>query len=226
MKIIVIEDEDALREIIVKSLIAERYIVEEAADFNSAQQKISIYSYDCILLDINLPGGSGLQLLRQLKADKKLDGIIIISARDSIDDRVEGLELGADDYLPKPFHMAELHARIRSVLRRNQHNGNQTINLANLSISPNIFSVMVENKPMELSRKEYDLLYYFVNRRGHMVTKEQIAESVWGDYADQCDNFDFIYAQIKNLRRKLDDAKADVEIKSIYGFGYKMVEKQ
>lgn len=225
MKILIIEDEPALREVIVKSLAAERYVVEQAADFRSAEQKLGVYDYDCILLDIMLPGGSGLELLEQLKTQGKQEGVIIISARDSLDDRVAGLELGADDYLSKPFHLAELHARIRSVLRRKQHEGRKTIDLGNVSISPDTFSVTVAGRSLELSRKEYDLLGYFVARHGHLIKKEQLAEAIWGDCADQSDNFDFIYAQVKNVRRKIEEAGADVEIKAVYGFGYKMIEK-
>jgi DNA-binding response OmpR family regulator len=172
-----------------------------------------------------LPDGNGLELLRQLKIQKKQEGVIILSARDAIDDRIEGLELGADDYLPKPFHLAELHARIRSVMRRKQQDGSPTIEFGNVSIDPKIFSVTVNKQPIELSRKEYDLLHYFINRHGYTIKKEQLAEAVWGDYIDQCDNFDFIYAQIKNVRRKLEEAQASVEIKAVYGFGYKMIEK-
>lgn len=226
MKILIIEDEPALREVIVRSLTAERYVVEEATDFISAREKLGLYEYDCILLDIMLPGGSGLQLLEELKAQQKQEGVIIISARDAIDDRIAGLELGADDYLPKPFHIAELHARLRSVLRRRQQGGRRTIDFGNVSISPDTFSVTVGGTPLELSRKEYDVLSHFVNRHGHLIQKEQLAEAVWGDYADQSDNFDFIYAQVKNVRRKMEEAGADVEIKAVYGFGYKMVEKQ
>lgn len=184
-----------------------------------------MYDYDCILLDIMLPDGSGLEILRQLKVRGKHEGVIIISARDSVDDRVAGLELGADDYLPKPFHLAELHARIRSVLRRKQNDGQKSVDFGNVKIMPDTFEVTVGGRAVELNRKEYDLLHFFVNRHGHLIKKEQIAEGVWGDYIDQCDNFDFIYAQIKNLRRKLEDAHADVEIKAVYGFGYKMVER-
>ncbi|OKZ13010.1 MAG: DNA-binding response regulator [Bacteroides sp. 43_108] len=226
MKILVIEDEPSLREIIVRSLTAERYVVEEAKDYISAEDKLCVYDYDCILLDIMLPDGNGLKLLEQLKADGKQSGVIIISARDSLDDKVNGLELGADDYLPKPFHLSELHARIRSVLRRKNNSGSKTVDFGNVSISTDTFSVKIAGKPLELSRKEYDILLYFVNRRGHMIKKEQIAEAIWGDYIDQCDNYGFVYAQIKNLRKKIDDAGADIEIKTIYGFGYKMVEKE
>lgn len=225
MKILIIEDEPSLREIIVKSLCAERYVVETAVNFHSAELKTGLYDYDCILLDIMLPDGNGLKILEQLKAQGKQEGVIIISARDSLDDRVAGLELGADDYLPKPFHLAELHARIRSVLRRKQNDGQKSIDFGNVSIRPETFAVSVDGTAIELNRKEYDLLYYFINRHGHLIKKEQIAEAVWGDYIDQCDNFDFIYAQMKNLRRKLESANADIEIKAVYGFGYKLIEK-
>lgn len=226
MKILIIEDEPSLREVIMKSLSAERYVVETAADFSSAELKTGLYDYDCILLDIMLPDGNGLKILEQLKEKGKNEGVIIISARDSLDDRVAGLELGADDYLPKPFHLAELHARIRSVLRRKQNDGQRRISFGNVSIQPETFAVTVGGTAIELNRKEYDLLYYFINRHGYLIKKEQIAEAVWGDYIDQCDNFDFIYAQMKNLRRKLENANADIEIKAVYGFGYKMIERQ
>ena len=176
-------------------------MVEQAADYASALDKIAGYDYDCILLDIMLPDGSGLQLLEELKRQRRQAGIIIISARDSLDDKIEGLELGADDYLPKPFHLAELSARIRSVVRRHQRGGQE----------------------VELLRKEYDILYYFMSRPNHMIDKTTLAEAVWGDHIDQADNFDFVYAQMKNLRRRLHDAQADIEIRAVYGFGYKLV---
>lgn len=186
-------------------------------------QKVNAYSYDCILLDIMLPDGSGLQLLEHLKKLQKQDSVIIISAKDSLDDKVAGLELGADDYLPKPFHLAELHARIRSVIRRGQRGGEMSITVGNLIIDPDKHRVSVGDQVLDLGRKEYDILLYFVNRRGHLVKKEVLAEAVWGDDIDQADSFDFIYAQLKNLRRKLTSAGADVEIKTVYGFVYKLV---
>lgn len=222
MKILIVEDEDSLREVIGRSLEQERYVVETAADYTSALEKISTYDYDCILLDIMLPDGSGLQLLEQLKAMHKSESVIILSARDSLEDKVAGLELGADDYLPKPFHLAELHARIRSVIRR-KNGGKNTLDVGNLTIYPDQFRVSVAGKELELSRKEYDILSYFAGRPGHLVSKTTLAEAVWGDHIDQADNFDFVYAQMKNLRRKLKEADASVEIRSVYGFGYKLI---
>ena len=217
MKLLIVEDEPSLREIMVRTLRGERYVVEEAADYASALAKLEDYDYDCILLDIMLPGGSGLRLLERLKELRKSAGVIIISARDSLDDKVEGLELGADDYLAKPFHLAELSARIRSVIRRHQRDGQESLDAGNVRLFP--------DREVELVRKEYDILHYFMSRPGRMVNKATLAEAVWGDHIDQSDNFDFVYAQMKNLRRKLADAGADIELKSIYGFGYKLVTR-
>lgn len=211
-----------MRELIQRSLEKERYVVETAGDFLTAERKMEEYDYDCILLDIMLPGGSGLALLEKLKKAHKRESVIIISAKDSLEDKVAGLELGADDYLPKPFHLAELNARIRSVIRRHQHEGEIDIRLENIRILPDKFQVFVSEKEVELNRKEFDILLYFVNRPGRLVNKNTLAESVWGDHIDQVDNFDFIYAQIKNLRKKLKDAGAIPELKAVYGFGYKM----
>lgn len=222
MKILIVEDEPALRELIQRSLEKERYVVEVAADFNSALRKIEDYDYDCVLLDIVLPDGSGLDLLEKLKAMHKRENVIIISAKDSLEDKVLGLELGADDYLPKPFHLAELNARIKSVIRRQHHDGEIDICLGNIRILPDKYQVLINDREVELNRKEYDILLYFINRPGRLVNKNTLAESVWGDHIDQVDNFDFIYAQIKNLRKKLKDAGATAEIKAVYGFGYKM----
>ena len=222
MKILIIEDEPSLRELIQRSLEKERYVVEAAADFQSGLRKIEDYDYDCVLLDIMLPDGNGLNLLEQLKKMRKRENVIIISAKDSLDDKVLGLELGADDYLPKPFHLAELNARIKSVIRRQRRDGEMDIRLANIRIVPDTFQVFVDDKEIELNRKEYDILLYFANRPGRLVNKNTLAESVWGDHIDQVDNFDFIYAQIKNLRKKLKDAGALAELRAVYGFGYKM----
>ena len=222
MKLLIVEDEPSLREIMVRTLRGERYVVEEAADYASALAKLEDYDYDCILLDIMLPGGSGLRLLERLKELRKSAGVIIISARDSLDDKVEGLELGADD---KTFHLAELSARIRSVIRRHQRDGLESLDAGNVRLFPDRQRVEVAGREVELVRKEYDILHYFMSRPGRMVNKATLAEAVWGDHIDQSDNFDFVYAQMKNLRRKLADAGADIELKSIYGFGYKLVTR-
>lgn len=222
MKILIIEDEPSLREIMTRALREEGYVVECASTYFEADAKIAGYSYDCILLDIMLPDGNGLKLLEQLKALRKRDNVIIISARDSLDDKILGLELGADDYLPKPFHTAELKARIKSVVRRSRNDGRLEITLGNVVLDPESCRVRIDGKEVELLKKEFDILRFFMQRPNHVVDKSILAEAVWGDHADQADNFHFVYAQMKNLRRKLSEAGADIEIKSVYGFGYKL----
>lgn len=225
MKILIIEDDPSLRELIAQSLTnRERAVVETADNLRSALYKIEDYDYDCVLLDIMLPDGSGFTLLERLKAMKKRESVIIISARDTTDDKVAGLELGADDYLAKPFHLAELHARIRSVVRRSRQAGEVDIRLGNVRLLPETFQVFVADRELSLGRKEYGILAYFSHRPGHLINKETLAEAVWGDHVDQADNFDFVYAQMKNLRRKLTDAGATIQLKSVYGFGYKLIE--
>ncbi|MBR2478256.1 MAG: response regulator transcription factor [Bacteroidales bacterium] len=224
MKILIVEDEPQLQEVIRRTLEKERYVVESAGSLAEALEKTGVYDYECILLDIMLPDGSGLTLLEELKKLRKKENVIIISAKDSIEDKIEGLDLGADDYLAKPFHIAELVARIRSVIRRSHRDGENTIQVGNVLLYPDNFKVEVAGSPVELSRKEYDILHYFLNRPGRLVNKSTLAESVWGDHIDQVDNYDFMYAQMKNLRKKLSDAGADIEIKAVYGAGYKLVE--
>lgn len=226
MKILIVEDEPSLRELTERAMRNEGYVVECAEDFITAETKIAGYNYDCILLDIMLPGGSGLDLLEQLRSMGRGENVIIISARDSVDDRVAGLELGADDYLAKPFHMSELVARVRSVLRRGRSGGELSIDIENVSLTPSSRRVVVDGKEMSLLKKEFDILHYFMQRPEHLVDKAVLAEAVWGDYADESDNFQFIYAQIKNLRRKLKEANARIEIRSIYGFGYKLTNAE
>ncbi len=222
MKILIIEDEPSLCELIERALVNEGYVVECATDYIAAETKVAGYSYDCILLDVMLPGGSGLDILKRLRDMSRRENVIIISARDSVDDRVAGLELGADDYLPKPFHMSELMARVRSVLRRGKTGGQLTIDMGNISLDPASRIVTIAGSRVELLKKEFDILLYFMQRPNHLVDKVVLAEAVWGDYADESDNFHFVYAQIKNLRRKLEEAGADVELRSVYGFGYKL----
>ena len=223
MKILVIEDNHSLRETITGFLERERYVVEQAATYREAAAKVADYDYDCILLDVMLPDGNGLKLLEEFAMAGKRGNVIIISARDAIEDKVKGLDLGADDYLAKPFHLAELAARIKSLVRRKVFDGERTITLGNVSIDPDSFSVTVAGQSLELSRKEYDILNHFAGRPGLLVEKTALAEAVWGDHIDGADNFDFIYTQVKNLRRKLMGAGASIEIKAVYGFGYKLL---
>ncbi|SHJ47826.1 response regulator transcription factor [Pseudozobellia thermophila] len=225
MKILVIEDELQLQNSITESLEKENFLIETAADYHTAMEKVFVYDYDCILLDIMLPNGSGLDILKELKKEGKNGNVIIISAKDSLDDKLEGLELGADDYLTKPFHLAELNARVKAILRRKNLNGKNTIEFANTVLDLNERQFYVDGKGVPLNRKEFDILNYFLFNKNRLVTKTAMAEHVWGDNTDQADNLDFMYSQIKNLRKKLQRSQADIEIVSVYGVGYKLVEK-
>jgi len=225
MKILVIEDEKELLKSIHDSLIQEQFLIETAENYQSASEKIALYTYDCILLDIMLPGGNGLQLLQQLKDMDKSENVIIISAKDSLEDKLTGLELGADDYLTKPFHNAELNARIKAVLRRKNQDGKNSIEIANIELDLTKRSFSVDGERITLNRKEFDILHFFLLNKKRLVTKTALAEHVWGDHIDQADNFDFIYYQIKNLRKKLQQSNAEIEIEAVYGIGYKLIEK-
>ncbi|AYN02749.1 MULTISPECIES: response regulator transcription factor [unclassified Flavobacterium] len=222
MKILIIEDEAGLREVVQQSLEKEKYIVETAYDYISGLDKLGAYDYDCILIDIMLPNGNGLDLLLEVKRQKKQSAVIIISAKDAVDDKVKGLNLGADDYLSKPFHLSELHARIKSAIRRNNYNGDNFITWKNVTLCPEQRTVTIDNNELILNRKEFDLLYYFIINPNRLINKTAIAEYVWGDHTDQADNLDFVYSQIKNLRKKLKDSNAEIDIQAVYGIGYKM----
>ncbi|WP_339652783.1 response regulator transcription factor [uncultured Salegentibacter sp.] len=223
MKILIVEDEQDMLQNMKDFLLKENFVVETAESIAEARNKIGVYTYDCILLDINLKDGSGFQLLEELKQKNIEDGVIIVSARNSLDDRLEGLNLGADDYLAKPFHMAELNARVKAVLRRRQFNGNNKIKIGNLSIDLDEHEASIDDNPLNLNRKEYEILLFFTSNQNRLVNKSALAEHVWGDHIDQADSFEFIYSQIKNLRKKLKTAGADIEIKAVYGIGYKLI---
>lgn len=221
MKILVIEDEQALLESILDYFTGEGNICEHASDFQSAYEKISSYSYDCILLDLGLPGGEGLKLLTKLKELKKRDGVLIISARHSLDDRLAGLDLGADDYLVKPFHLSELKARVSAIIRRKNFDGDHIVVFQEISVNVAAMRVAVNEIPLTLTRKEFDLLVYFLSNKNKVVTKNAMAEHLWGDEMDMSDDFDFIYTHVKNLRKKLVEAGAQDYLRSVYGIGYK-----
>jgi DNA-binding response OmpR family regulator len=221
MKVLVIEDEKELSQSICQYLSAEYFITETAFDFDSALEKISLYDYACIILDITLPNGSGLEILKELKANNKADGIIIISAKNSLDDKVFGLKSGADDYLTKPFHLPELGARVTAIIRRKSFAGNNQIIIDDLEIDLNEKQALFSGKALDLTKKEYELLLYFISNKNKVISKAAIAEHLWGDDMDLADNYDFIYTHIKNLRKKMLHLGSPDYIKSIYGMGYK-----
>lgn len=223
MKLLVVEDEVDLLEVIRQSLEKENYLVETAGSYALALEKIVSYEYDCILLDIMLPDGTGLDLLAELKQMNKSDNVIVISAKDSLEDKIKGLEMGADDYLVKPFHIAELNARIKSVLRRKSLNGKNTIEHANVKIDLDERQVWIDGDELILNRKEFDILSYLAVNKNRLVNKTALAEQVWGDYMDGADDYEFIYSQIKNLRKKLKEKLAGIEVQAVYGIGYKLV---
>ena len=225
MKILLIEDETELARSIAEYLQKENYLCEAVFNFEQAIEKINLYQYDCIVVDINLPDGSGLNLIRALKNNKSETGIIIISARNSVDDKITGLEIGADDYLTKPFHLPELNARIKSIIRRRSFGGVNEIVFRDLRVLPEQMEVSVTGQPITLTKKEYDLLVFFLSNRDRVLTRESIAEHLWGDEMDMADSFDFIYTHIKNLRRKIMEKGGDDYIKTIYGMGYKFTDQ-
>ncbi|SDX38613.1 response regulator transcription factor [Hymenobacter psychrophilus] len=223
MKLLLIEDEIALRNTLVEYLRQNGYVCEVAGSFEQALEKVKLYDYDCVVLDLTLPGtGNGLDILRTLKADGSRAGVLIISARASLDDRLTGLDLGADDYLTKPFHLAELNSRLRAIIRRRQFQGHHHIAFRDLVVWPEQAEVFVREQPLTLTRKEYDLLLFLLTNPNRVLTKEAIAEHLCGDAVDAADSFDFIYTHLKNLRKKLQEKGADNYIRTMYGVGYKL----
>ncbi len=223
MKLLIVEDEKDLRENIETYFTGEGNICESCSDLKTAIAKVSVYPYDCVLLDLGLPDGEGFTLLDYLKLNHKNEGVIILSARNSIDDKVQGLNKGADDYLIKPFHLSELKARVESIYRRKTFNGDKILIYEDIKIELIGREVTVNNAPVILTRKEYDLLLYFIANKGKRISRNAIAEHLWGDEIDLADNFDFIYTHVKNLRKKLADVTSKDYIKSIYGIGYKFL---
>ncbi|WP_407534039.1 response regulator transcription factor [Elizabethkingia miricola] len=224
MKLLIIEDETELAKSIAEYLSEESYLCEFAPTFKEAMQKIENFHYDCILLDITLPDGNGLTILEELKKQNKQDGVIIISAKNAVDDKIKGLHLGADDYLTKPFHLSELMARIYSLIRRKQFSNSNVIIQNELQIDLLAKTVFVNEQTIILTKKEFDLLIYFVGNKNRVISKSTLAEHLSGDFADMLDNHDFVYAHVKNLKKKLYDAGCNQYLKTVYGTGYKWEE--
>jgi len=221
MKILIVEDEVELAKSIGEYLSDESYLCEFAYNFKEAVHKIEIFDYDCVLLDLMLPGGDGLKILSELKERNQQEGVIIISAKDSVEDKIKGLQIGADDYLSKPFHLSELSARIYSVIRRKKFGNTNTIEQNELSIDLLAKRVKVNDRDVQLTRKEFDLLLYFISNKNKVISKSALAEHISGDIADMFDSFDFVYAHIKNLKKKLNEAGCGNYLKTLYGTGYK-----
>jgi len=225
MKLLIVEDEAELVASMVAYFRQENYTCEAVAGYKEALVKIESWDYSCIILDITLSDGSGLQLLQELQKNHKTDGVIIISARNSIDDRINGLKLGADDYLVKPFHLSELAARVAAIIRRKMYDGNNTISFHEILIDTLANEVSVHNKQVELTRKEYELLLYLVSNQGKVIPKNALMNHLWSEEMGYVESFDFIYTHIKNLRKKLQQQGCDDYIRSVYGIGYKLTDK-
>ncbi|MBI9071812.1 MAG: response regulator transcription factor [Melioribacteraceae bacterium] len=221
MKILIVEDNIELAKGMASILLEEGYIIENSFTFNDGLEKISIYATDLVIVDIGLPDGNGLDLIRSLKENKNNCGVLIVSAKNSIEDKVSGLEIGADDYITKPFHNAELVARVKSILRRKNFEGSNIFEINEIKIDIQNLEVFVKEQKLTLTKKEYELLLYFIYNKNRVLTKESIAEHLWGDHVDMADNFDFIYNHIKNLRKKLTAIGCTDYINSVYGMGYK-----
>ena len=221
MKLLIIEDEKALSDSVVDYLNDEGHLCEAVYNYADADEKIALHEYDCIVVDINLPDGSGLDLIKKVKKAAKQMGIIIISARNSLDNRIEGLEIGADNYLTKPFHLAELNAHLKSINRRVNFSGNNQIIVNEIKLHPDEHQVFINDNLLKLTKKEYELLQFFIANKNKVITKTGLAEHLWGDYMDIADSYDFLYGQIKNLRKKLIDKGCKDYLKTIYGVGYK-----
>ncbi|OFX29869.1 MAG: DNA-binding response regulator [Bacteroidetes bacterium GWA2_32_17] len=224
MKILLIEDEENLSSSIIDYLILDGYVCETCTTFEMALEKINLYNYDCIVVDIMLPDGNGLDIIKKLKSTNKATGIIIISAKKSLDDKIIGLEIGADDYLTKPFNISELNARIKSIIRRRNFNGKNEIIFNEIKVFPDQLKVVINETELILTKKEYNLLVYFMSNKDRFVTKESIAEHLWGDEMDMANSFDFIYSHIKNLRKKIIVLGGNDYIKTVYGIGYKFTD--
>lgn len=221
MKVLIVEDYRELAENIQDFLVREGYVCEVCSSEEDARKRLESYQYDSVILDIMLPDGNGLRLLQHLKAQKIQSGVLIISARNSLDDKVNGLELGADDYLTKPFHLSELHARLKAIYRRKNLQGDSVVSFQDISINTESMEARVNEHLLDLTKKEFDLLLYFLVNKNRVLTRQSIAEHLWGDYTDNLSNFDFVYQHVKNLRKKITAANGRDYIGTVYGLGYK-----
>lgn len=221
MKILAVEDNRDLAGSIYDFLSSEGYVCELAFSFNEAKNKLLLFSYDCILLDIMLPDGNGLDLLQFTKDENIRSCILIISAKDSLDDKITGLEGGADDYITKPFHLPELHARLRAIFRRKKLNGSNIISFNEISLNTDTLEAHIHNRMLDITRKEFELLLYFLVNKNRILSRQAIAAHLWGDYTDNLANLDFVYQHVKNLRKKIGAANGTDYIDTVYGLGYK-----
>jgi DNA-binding response OmpR family regulator len=226
MKILLVEDDSELLRTVLRYFDSFGYVLEKAKSYKEGLEKITEYHYDCVILDLNLPDGDGIGLLEKIKSKNKSTGVIILSANSSIETKVAGLEIGADDYLTKPFHLSELNARVKSLVRRNKYEGDNTMSFNEIAIDTVSQEVTVCGKKIKLTKKEYELLLYLVINKNRVLTKQSISEHIWGDFIDRADSYDFIYSHLKNLRKKIMEKGGLDYIQTIYGMGYKFSERE
>ncbi len=226
MKLLVVEDNLQLSTNIKSYLSEEGYVCEVSDTYQQALDKLYAFSYDLVALDLMLPDGTGLDLLRVIKDKFPQMGVLIISAKNALDDKLTGLNLGADDYLAKPFHLSELHARLRAIFRRRNQEGNDLVVFNEISVNVNTFEIKIGATILDLTRKEFELIHYLVINKNRLLTKQSIAEHLWGDYMDAADSFDFVYQHIKNIRKKISQAGGKDYIQTVYGVGYKFKEEE
>ena len=221
MKLLLVEDHAELASNIISYLAKEGYVCEWCNSYQKAINKLSGFEYDIIMLDLMLPDGDGLDILRFIKQQNADAGVLILSAKNALDDKIQGLDLGADDYLPKPFHLSELNARLKAIYRRRNLGGAHDLIFNEISLNTDTMEVKVNDQYLDLTRKEYEMLLYMIVNKSRVLTKQSIAEHLWGDYMDSVDSFDFVYQHIKNLRKKIVQAGGRDYIQTMYGSGYK-----
>lgn len=226
MKLLIVEDDQDLLRNVLKYFDAFGYTLERAKTLKEGKEKINAFSYDCVILDLNLPDGNGIELLEEIRKEHNDTGVIILSANSSVETKVEGLEIGADDYLTKPFHLPELNARIKSIIRRKKFEGSNDVIFNEIEVETEAQEVKVSGKVLRLTKKEYELLLYLIINKNKVLTKHSISEHIWGDYIDRTDSYDFIYSHLKNLRKKIVDKGGKDYIQTIYGIGYKFTDHE
>lgn len=225
MKILIIEDEKELVGAIKNFLEPEGFLCETSFSYFEAEDSLSAYNYDIIILDLTLPGGDGLELIKLIKDRNRQAGLLIVSAKNSLDDKIRGLDMGADDYITKPFHLAELNSRIKSLARRRHFDGANELIFNEIKINTDSNEVFINGTILDLTKKEFEILLYFIVNRNKVITRESIAEHVWGDNISYADNYDFIYSHIKNIRKKIELNNGRNYLQNIYGIGYKFSER-
>ena len=222
MRILIVEDEPSLSDSIATYLTASGFVCAQSHRYVHALDKLAVHTYDLAVLDIRLPDGSGLDILSEIKTSSPETGVLMLTAMDDLQDKLQGLQRGADDYLTKPFHLPELQARLQAIYRRRKQQGNMQLVFEEITLNTESRTANVQGTELDLTRKEFDLLLFLISNRDRVITKTAIAEHVWGDHMEEADQLDFVYTHIKNIRKKLEQAGIPDYLKTVYGLGYKI----